>query len=317
LGIGKQPSKGTGGAPNLWVPYLPSVDLDHALTINKLLEASGGYRVTYSEKISEIPVGKFSMLCRPGITARLVSYLLGVDTFTPGSPNLHVVTDDLNTDYLSIEQNLADESIERFVDGAIAELVFTVDQSTRAIRVTGSWIGTVPSFQAAATAESYEAANPFLISDGVYNVDGAGAVANVASFTITVRFVYKMPLINDVIVAFLVKVREELDFEITQLATDIAAEYRKTITGSSVGTTYQKIAQSGSFVADFNYGAGASLREMKLEIPSLDYDSAKYTSLNPEGEEIYVTRTAHGRYDLTNPIFRYSGKNTDAAQYVS
>jgi len=316
VGLFRQASKGAGVAPSFWAPYLPSVDLDHAQTINRIMEASGGYRATYSEKISEIPVGRFTFLARPSFTARLAAYLLGLDALTGTGPYTHTITSDLATDYLSIEQNLADESIERFVDAAVAELVWTVDPSTRAIRCTGAWIGTNPSFQAGATAESYESANPFLISDGVFTVDSAGS-SNVQGFTLTVRFVYSMPLINDVIAAHLIKVRLEVELELTQLATDLATDYRKILTGAVGGTTYQKIAQPGAFVADFNYGAGASLRQMKLEIPALDYTQAAYTSLNPEGEEIQVTKTAHGRYNGTDPLFRYVGQNSDSGVYVT
>jgi hypothetical protein len=315
VGIGKQISKGTGVAPTQWAPYLPSVDLDHQLSVQKLFEASGGYRPTYTEKISEIPTGKFPILCRPSFTARLAAYLLGSDTVSGAAdPFTHTIIADLVTDYLSIEQNLADEAIERFVDAAVAELVFSVDPSTRAIRCTGTWIGTNPSFQGAATAESYESANPFLISDGVFTLDGAGS-SNIQGFTLTVRFVYAMPLINDVIAAHLIKVRHEVDLELIQLATDIALDYRKIHTGAVGGTTYQKIVQTGAFTADFNYGGN---RQMKLEIPKVDYSGATvYTGLNPEGEEVVVTKGAHGVYNGTDPLFRYVGKNADAAAYVS
>jgi hypothetical protein len=314
VGFGKEVTKGTGVVPTKWVGYLPSVDLDHGLNVNRLQEASGGYRVTYSEKVSEMPTGRFICLARPSISAWLAHKLLGLDAISGAGPYTHVLTDDLATDYLSAEQNLADEAVERFIDAVVSELTWSVDSSTRAIRLAGQWLGLQPSFQAAATAESYETENPFLITDGAFTVD-SGVVTNLQAFTVTCRFIYSLPLVDDVIADYAVKIRQEVDVEITQLAVDIATEYRKTHTGAVGGTTYQKIVQPGDFIADFNYGAGASLRQMKLEVPNLDYDSAAYTPLTPEGDVVSVTRTAHGRKAGGTPLFRYTGQNTDSTDY--
>jgi hypothetical protein len=321
VGIGKESSRGTGVAPTLWVPFLPSVDLDHQQTVNRIFEGGSAGQVSFAEKISQMPTGKFIYLARPQVSTKIAAYQMGVDT--PGAPvsgvTPHVITDDMDTDYLSIEQDLADDAIERFVDCAIAETVYACDVDNPALRVTGTWVGCTPAWQGAATAESYETDRPFLISDGAFTVDGS-SVTNVRKFTLTITTKLSVERIAKVTPEYIVKMGFTVALELENLVTtNMSDEYRKVQYGAIGNSSVQTTATPGAFIADFNYGAAGAARELKLEIPLLDYDDAKYTNLDPGGSEaIKVTRTAQGRRTAAgaSPLVRLTGKTTDAAAYV-
>lgn len=315
VGFGKQVSRGTGVVPTLWIPYMEAVDLDHAQAINRIMEAGAAGMVTQAEKTSEISVGAFTFLARPSTTSKLAAFLLGVDTVTGVGPWVHTIVDDFVTDYMSAEQNLADDLPERFVDAAIAELVFTCDVASPKLRVRGAWVGGKPAV-VAATAESYETDNPFVISDGVFTVDGSAAT-NVRRFSLTLRARLAPEQVADVVADYVVKVGFEVELELEQFVLDIATEYRRTHYGSPTGTAYQKTPSTGAFIANFNYGAGAAARQLKLTVANLDYDDAKYTALNPGANEgVKVVRGAAGRKAAGASLLEYVGTTNDSAAYV-
>jgi hypothetical protein len=228
----------------------------------------------------------------------------------------HVLTDDLTTDYLTIEQDLADAPIERFLDCVIAELVWSVDPSSHAIRLAGTWFGCASAWQASPTAKSFESATPFVLADGVFTIDGNAAVTNLRSFTITQRFIYEGPVTNDVVPQYQVKLRQEVELSISQLIIDPNAEYRLVHYGSTGGTTYPTRPVTGSFVGTFIQGSGTSTRQMKLEIPNLAYGNAQYTPLSPDGAVEEVTRPAKGVWNGTDPMFRPTFTTADTPAYV-
>lgn len=316
VGIFKQAAKGTGGAPTLFFAYVPTVDLDHAQDISRILEAGDAGVVTSVEKLAHMPGGKFTLLARPSTAGKVWAYLLGVDAITGVGPYDHAITDDFVTDYLSIEQNLADEGIERFVDCAIAEINYVANVGEPFHRITVTWIGGTPSWQASATAESYEAATVFTMFDSpTFTVDGAGAT-NVLGIDLTVRRRFARPKVTDVVPGYLIKVGEDVEGEIRQLPTDISTEYRPVHYGSPTGTAHQKIPEPGSLTAVWTYGAGAAQRSMTFEINTLDYDDAKYSPLNPDGEEIVVTRPFVARKVAGQPLLRVTAKTGDSVVYV-
>ena len=317
VGIGKQTVKGTGVAPALFAAYLPSVDLEHGQEVNPLKEGGTAGEVTISEKMAHMPGGQFTFLARPSISAKVSAYLLGVDTLTGAGPYTHVLTGDLVADLLSVEQNLADEGIERFVDCAISEVVYTVStQDTQIVRVQASWIGGTPMWQGAATTETYEAESPFTFSNGAFTIDGT-VVTNIRRLSVTVRTLWARERVNDVVPSYLVKLGFEVEVEIEQLMLDVSTDgYRRTHYGSNTGTTHSKNPSTGSVDADFNYGAGAGARRMRWEVPNIDYTNAKYSSLNPDGEAVILTRNGVGKKVGASPLFRYTGTTNDSVAYV-
>lgn len=316
LGIGRQASKATGVAPTQWVAFTDAVDLDHAQEIRGLKEAGGSGAITLAEKLGHMPAGGLSYRVRPSIGARIAAYLLGIDTVTGGAdPFTHTMTPDLVTDYVSIEQNLADEGIERFVDSVVAELTWEVSNTdTHLLRCTGRWIGSTPAFQAAATAESYDALSPFTLSEGAFTIDGS-AEAEVQRFSITCTCRYAVEKVATVTPLYLIKLGFDVAGEVTQLVLDIDDDYRKVHYGSSSGTSVPSTPTTGSFVADFSRAGPA--RQHKIEVPALDWLTAVYTPLNPDpNEAVKVTRTFQGRVSGANPLIRVTAQNPDSASYV-
>ncbi len=316
VGIGVQTVKATGVAPTLFAAYLPSVDLDHAQAINRILEAGQLGEVTFAEKVAHMPTGAFAALARPSLAGQLYAYQLGADSVAGAGPYDHTITPDSVTDYLSIEQNLADEGIERFVDCVIGETVLSFDESVGSLRLSVTWVGLEPSFQAAATAETYETDNPFHKVDGVWTIDGAGAT-DLRGVTVTVRRRYSLPIVDDVIADYAIKVGLEVEVETVQLMLDVDTNYRETHYGSPSGTTYTTTPDDGALTLDFDYGSGAGARGLQIAIPALDWHQAQYTGLNPDGEGVFLTRSGVARNNGSNPLLTVDAKTNDSAAYVS
>lgn len=317
VGIGKQSVKGTGVAPTQFLAYTDDVDLDHGQDIRGLKEAGGAGAITLSEKIGHMPSGGFALRARPSMVARLAAYLLGQDTLTGSAdPFTHTMVPDMAaTDYVSIEQNLADEGIERFIDSVIAQLVWEVSNTdTQILRVTGQWLGGTPSFQAAATAESYDAGAPFILAEGTFTIDGAAAT-NVQRMAITCALRYAVEKTSGVSPQYLLKLAVDVTGELEQLVLDIDTEYRKVHYGSDTGVNILSTPTPGSLVADFS--KTGPTRQHKLEVPNLDWLTAVYTSNNPDPSQgVHLVRTFHGREVLGTPLFRVTAQNADSAAYV-
>lgn len=317
LGFGKEASKGTSTAPTQFVAYTDDVDLDHGQEIRGHKEAGGAGSITLSEKLGHNPTGGFAFRARPSIAARLAAYLLGIDTISGvADPFSHELKPDLVTDYLSIEQNLADEGIERFIDSVIASMTWEVDNAdTQILRVSGTWIGSTPAFQAAATAESYDAGSPFTLSEGVFIVDGS-TVTNVQRMSVTHTARYAVEKVSGVTPLHLVKLAHDVTGEIRQLVDDIDTEYRKVHYGSATGTSVLATPTPGSLTADFSR-VGPPARQHKLEILNLDWLTAVYTPLNPDpNEAVKLTRTFAGRVSGGTALLTVFTKNADATAYV-
>ena len=318
IGIGRQAVRGTAVAPTQFAAYIAAVDLDHAQVINRIMEAGAFGEVTYAEKVSHMPVGGFELLARPSIAGRFSAYLLGADVVTGPVSTVytHTETIDMVTDYLTVEQNLADEGIERFKDAVIAEIVYSANRDNPVLRMKASWLGGAPSFEAAPTAESYETEEPWLFSESTYTVDG-GAAANVIGFELTARLRYSVERITAVTPTYLVKVGAEAEISLEQILDDVDEDYREVQYGSNVGTAAQTLARTGAFVASFDRGATTTLRQLQLSVPNLIWESAVYTPLDPGGSEATkLSRQGFSRKVAGSQTLQVVAKTLDSASYV-
>jgi hypothetical protein len=316
VGIGREAVKGTGVAPTSFPAFTDDVDLSHNQEISGLKEAGGNGSITLSEKLGHMPAGGFAFRARPSITGKLAAYMLGADAVTGAGPYDHALTHDLVTDYLTIEQNLADEATERFIDCVISQLTFEVENtSTHMVKVSGSWVGGTPTVQGAPTAESYDAETPFVLSNGVFTLNGVVA-ANVQRWTTTLTMRYAVEKIAGVVPLYLIKLGLDVTGEVEQLMLLWSDEYRLVQYGSAAGVAHTSAPVAGAMIADFNYGAGAAARGLKINVPNLDWLDAKYTSLNPEGSAVKVVRPFHGRVSGATPIVTVTAKTNDSASYL-
>ncbi|MFL5736657.1 MAG: phage tail tube protein [Actinomycetota bacterium] len=318
LGFGKEVTKATPVAPTVWAAFVGDATIDHKLDIKGLKEAGGSGAITLSEKMAEDPTGTFSLRGRPSPMGQFAAWLLGADSVGAAVSGVypHTITPDLVTDYLTVETNLADDGIERIADCVISEMVYEVSNSdSQILKANGTWMGGTPAWQASATAESYDAGTPFVLGDGTFTIDG-GVAANVQKLTLNCQMRYDAEKISDVVPLYLIKLGLDVTGTIEQLMLDVNAEYRKVLYGSTGGTTYQRNPQSTALTADFQYGAAGTLREFKLNVPTIDFTDAKYTPLNADGSAAHVMRSFQGRVAGGSPLITITAKTTDSAAYV-
>jgi hypothetical protein len=316
VGVGKESSRGTGVAPTMFAPYIGAVDLSHNQNITAIKEAGQAGKVTYSEKVSHIPGGKFPILGRPSTLSKLFAYLMGVDNISGSGPYTHTITDDLVTDYVSIEQTLNPGIVERFVDGYISSITITADVTAPSLRAEVEWMACSPAVQGSGTSTSYETDLPFILTQAAFTLDGSG-VTNVRRFVLTIKPVFSAEQLQKPIPEYIQKEGFDVSLELDQFTTDIANEYRLVQYGATGGTAYQTTPSTGAFIADFTYGAGGGAREAKFEIPLLVYTEATYTALDPNASEATkVNRQGYAQVLAGSPLFRYTGKTADSSPYV-
>jgi hypothetical protein len=323
VAIGKQTVRGTGVAPTFAVPYIDPVSLAHNIKTTEIREPSQAGLVTFTEKVEQIPTGGFTMLVRPSTAGKIQAYQYGVGSDAIGAAvNTvfpHTLTPNFTTQYVTIEQDLADDAIERFVDGVILETIFKVDPSTRAIRCDGNYMMLGPAWQGSPTAEAYEAATPFLISDGTYTIDGA-VPANVRSFTLTQTYTVSAPTLNKVTGEYQVKLSFDVKIELVQLMLTASAEYRRVVYGTAASNAPIQTVNNGSVTIDLQQGTigQSSDREMKFTLPSVDWEDATYTPLNPNGDLVEVTRPGHAVLAIggAGPIITTLVHNLDGVAYT-
>jgi hypothetical protein len=317
VGMVKQASLGTGLAPTRWAAFLPSPNLAHNQQLNRLMEAGAAGQPTYTEKTSHLPTGSFIVAARPSIAGFLAAVHLGLDTI--GAPVSavypHVCTESEATVYLTVEQNLADAAIERFLDCIVSKLTFDSDVSAPVVRMTAEWAAAgIPAYQASATAESYESAEPFKLSDFTFTIDG-DATQKVRKFQFASSFGVDVMQVSKVTGVYAVKVSQELDISVDTVLISTDNEYRKTQYGAAGNSAPLQTATSGSFVADATYGSAGTARELKLEALNVDWDDATYTALGT-AEGTKVTRTGKGRKVAGSPMARITVNNADSTAYA-
>ena len=74
---------------------------------------------------------------------------------------------------------------------------------------------------------------------------------------------------------------------------------------------------SWAFVADFTRGAAGTARELKFDVPLLDYDTSVYSAKTPDAKEaVQVVRTAKSRKGSGANSVTFTGKTLAASAYV-
>jgi hypothetical protein len=323
VGLAKQAVKGTGVVPATFVAAIDDVDLSHNQEITGHKELGGSGSITLAEKLGHMPGGGFGFRARPSLSGRLAAYLLGsspAPTDLTNGPFRHTITPDITVaTYVSVENNLADEAIERFIDSVISQLSFEVSNAdTQIVRSNGQWLaGDAGSYQGAATAETYETDTPFTLTEGAWTIDGT-VRTNVQRFTCTVAVRYAVEKLSGPFPKHVIKLGVDVSGELEQLALNDDDEYRLTNYGTAVATAPSASPTSGSVVVDFSRSTAgnAAYRQLKLDVPALDWTEARYTPLNAEGTAVKVTRSYTGRKG-TNPIITITSSNLVGTSFLA
>ena len=319
IGFGSQTAKGSVTAPTKFLRYLSGANMDHGLDITSHYEGGNGPYMSRTEKMHHAPSGQAESFCYPDLAAYVAARCIGLDTIGTAASGVypHVITPDQTVRWNTTEiSQLNDELVERLLDTVIFELTWSGSADNRFIRQQASFVGIQPSREASPTAESYEADDPFHWTEGTWTVNGGG-VTNVTSFSTTFRWVLDDAIYTNAITrAYILKLRTEAELELQTLPTG-TGEYREVQYGSASGSAVTNSAFNGSFVVDFARGSAGTVRGMKLEIPSADFTAASLTNLNPEGETVYLTRTATAKKATGSPLFRYTGQTLAATSYTA
>jgi hypothetical protein len=331
FGFGKQANKGTGVPPVYWAAYMEAVELSHNPAIRSIREAGSGMYVARDVRDAMLPGFRFAAPARPELAGAIFAYFLGTAGISGAAdPYTHTLTPSTGMNWLSVERNISDEIIERLVDCWFTEVTLDLrkrDAGPEAILVvTGQ--GLSAAYQATATAESYEADRPALRSDATWSIGGT-AFTNVERATVTLRWVLDEAIMADAITRIsAAKLRFEGTVEIVQVvnAHDEVDAYREihytTADAGADGTAYAEPVYghtTGGFSVDMAWTNSASkAREVKLEIPTLNWDEAKITEPDPGASEaVRLTRTGHLVKPASAAAVTVTTKSSKAAGYLA
>lgn len=304
LGIGKQTLKGTPVAPTFFVPYVSQISFGHEPNIRPIREAGGGQTIARTVKDFIAPNIEFASPAKPDIAAALFAYFLGAAGAPTGAgPFVHTITPTPGAVWLTWERNISDDVIERIRDALIGTLSFDMQKrdSGPEIMIACTGTGTVESYEAAPSAESYEADRPWLRSDGTYTVDTL-VKPNVESLRLDFTWTLDEAILANSIARYaIVKLHLECAIELVQIfdSSDDEDAYRSTHYGSAVGTEPGEVVYRGSLTAAHTYGAGAAERSLSIAIPNVDWGEAELTEPDPGASE--AVRVRRAGFMVANP----------------
>lgn len=323
LGIGKQVSKGTGVAPTLFVPYMGAVDASHGQAGSEIREGGSGAYTTRTLKERHDPSGRGSAAWRPGIGASLAAWFLGADSIAGTGPYDHTIIPSEAVTWFSVEQNLEDEFVERFVDCVLRRLTIS-GEDAKDLMVAFEWFGLSPSWQASAASESYPTgvdAKPHKQDQAVYTIDGQAAT-NVRRWSLELTWTYDEDIrLSKVTRGNTIKVKLDARVTIRQLLL-ATTDYRSHNYGSSSGTAADDEflqTTADAFTVVYNNGlATTDEREVSIAVPQIDWiGDAEYTDLNPDGTEaVYLERTGVATKKSGSELVTVTAKTNDSAAYL-
>lgn len=310
LGMGKQATKGTGVAPSKFLRWNGATKMSPEMGFTRYREGGDSYYPGITLKENHRPDGQFAALARPDTAAFLLAMWAGKDTFTLGSPNTHVLTPTQDPPWVTLERSLAGQIIERIIDAKI-KTVTVEGESGKPIKLTVDYLGTTAAKQLVEATTTLEAEMPWIFFNGVYTLDGA-QVAEIISF--------KMELVN---------IFDEEDFttqltrdDILLIGRDVIVEWVMKMTSGTRyfetyyggGTTPATALDEGTFIVDLNYGSGAALRQLKIDVPKVYHESAPIELETSDEKQVYECK-AHGSKGAGD-LVTITIKNNTGAAYV-
>lgn len=300
LGMMRQTAKGTGVAPTFFLPYVEGIQFTHNPNIRSIREAGGGNVIARQVKDFIAPAVQAGTPVRPDVFGALIAYFLGAEAAVSGvGPYLHTMTPADGAIWVSFERNIADDIIERIIDGLIGQL--TIDYRKRdqgpEIMATAIVEGITEESQGAAAVEAYETDRPFLRSDCLWTVDTSLTPTNVESCTIALQWALDSTILADAVTrSSIVKLHLTGTVELVQLleSDDEETAYRLVhyYDGDATpGTVPGELVYPGNLQVVADYGAGAAQRIVDVELPSVNWGAAELTENNPDAREaIRITR---------------------------
>lgn len=327
LGFARQAAKGTGVAPAFFAPYVEAITFQHNPNIRSVREAGGGSVIARQVKDYIAPGIQFGAPIRPDFIGFLMACFLGGETGVSGAgPYEHEFTPADAGVWISGERNIADDTIDRIVDGIIGQV--TLDYRKRdsgpELMAAGVIEGITEVVIGSATAETYEADRPFLRSDCSWTVDTSLTPTNVESCTIALQWALDSTILADAVTrSSIVKLHLTGTVELVQLfeSADEKAAYQLThyYDGDGTpGTVPGELVYPGNLQVVADYGAGAAQRIFDLSLPSINWGAAELTENNPDASEaIRLTRRGEVVRPASGAPVIATITNGNAADYLS
>lgn len=293
FGYGRQSSLGTGVVPSVFAAYVGPVSVAHNPNIRDIREAGSDQVIARQVKDFIAPGAEFAIPGRPSAAADLLAAFLGTAGAPTGSgPYVHTITKAPTNINLSLERNIADDTIERIIDAIITQV--TIDYRKRdqgpEVMLAASAEGLSVTSIGSATAESYEADRPFLRSDCSWEIDGEAAT-NVESATIGMQWAIDAAVLGDDITRIaLVKLHLTATIEVVQLFNTAAERtaYLTTHYGTdTAGTAPGEVVYEGDFTVTSSYGSGTGTRALQVAFPVVNWGEAVLSDLNPDATEAH------------------------------
>jgi hypothetical protein len=300
LGYGRQSAKGTGVAPSFFATYIGALTFNHNPNLRPVREAGGGLVPARTLKDYIAPGIQFGAPIRPDQIGAVLAFFFGTAGAPTGAgPYVHTLTPADGRELVTFERNIADDVIERIIDGVITGVTLSYQKrdSGPELMFTATAEGRTEEDQGAATAESYETDRPFLRSDCTWTIDTSLTPTNVESATIDIQKEFDATVLADSVVrSDIVPLRYAISVEIVQLfeSADEADAYRLThyYDGTATpGSTPGELVYPGDLQVVADYGAGAAQRTFDITVPDIDWGEAELTENDPEATEaIRLTR---------------------------
>jgi hypothetical protein len=326
LGFARQATKGTGVAPTRFATYVGAVEFQHNPQTRQVREAGGGLVPARTLKDYIAPGVQFGAPTRPDLIGSVLALYFGTAGVPTGAgPFVHTLTPADGRELVTFERNLADDVIERIIDGVITQVTLNYQKrdSGPELMFTAIAEGRTEEDQGAATAESYEADRPFLRSDCTWTVDTSLTPVNVEACTIDIVKEFDGTILADGLQrSDIVPLRYAISVELVQLfeSSDEADAYRLThyYDGTATpGTTPGELTYPGDLQVVADYGAAAGQRVLDITIPDIDWGEAELSDNDPEGSEaVRLTRRGDVVAGAGAPITAEVTNNT-ATDYLA
>lgn len=324
FGFAKQATKGTGLAPSFFAAYVGPVQFAHNPNLRDIREAGGGSTIARQVKDFIAPSTQFAFPIRPDLTGAALAFFLGSAGVPAGAgPYVHTLTPADGRILVSFERNLADDVIERIIDGVISQITLSYAKrdSGPELMATAIAEGRTEEDQAGPAVESYETDRPFLRSDCTWTIDTTLTPANVESATIDLQWAMDTTILADSVVrSDIMKLHLTGSVEVVQLfeTSDEADAYRRTHywDGATAGTTPGELVYPGDLQVVADYGAGAAQRVVDMNLPNINWGEAVLTENDPDASEA-VRLTRRGVIVAPAPAVTATITNNRATDYLA
>lgn len=307
LGLGKQSLKGTGVEPTKFCRLNAAEGFEIVQDVLEVRSLNGDEEMDAIYKVANKPNGTFQTLVRPDLGSAIMAWVLGADSVVTGTTHTHTITRADTLPWITVEREL--DNVERVADCKISQVVIN-GAANQPLSMDVTYMGIDSSIVSSAT-ETYETDEPFMFHDGVFTIHGAGNT-NIKAFTLTINrnleeiftTSYKR---NDIVEgAFSIDLNYSLVFQ----ASD--AIYPAILYGAS--TAIVDTLYDGAFIADFDYGSGATARQFKFTLPQMKVISAaKHLDPNTQAVTLEIASKAITGGSEIITVECVSGTSTDYA----